>query len=161
MAEATFAAGCFWGVEQAFSELRGVTSTSVGYAGGNLENPTYEDVCSGATGHAEVVRVEYDPDRITYDELLDVFWDSHDPTQLNRQGFDVGTQYRSAIFYHDAEQEAAARSSKAAQRASGGHRGEVVTEISAVGSFWRAEDYHQQYLAKRRGGGFLARLFGR
>lgn len=161
MAEATFAAGCFWGVEQAFSGLRGVTSTSVGYAGGNFDNPTYEDVCSGATGHAEVVRVEYDPDRITYDELLDVFWDSHDPTQLNRQGFDVGTQYRSAIFYHDAEQEAAARSSKAAQRASGGHRGEVVTEISAAGPFWRAEDYHQQYLAKRRGGGFLARLFGR
>lgn len=161
MAEATFAAGCFWGVEQAFSGLRGVTSTCVGYAGGNFDNPTYEDVCSGATGHAEVVRVEYDPERITYDELLDVFWDSHDPTQLNRQGFDVGTQYRSAIFYHDAEQEAAARSSKAAQQASGAHRGEVVTEISAAGPFWRAEDYHQQYLAKRRGGGFLARLFGR
>lgn len=161
MAEATFAAGCFWGVEQAFSGLKGVTSTSVGYAGGTLENPTYEDVCSGATGHAEVVRVEYDPNRITYDELLDVFWDSHDPTQLNRQGFDVGTQYRSAVFYHDEEQEAAARSSKAAQRASGAHRGEVVTEISPVGSFWRAEDYHQQYLTKRQGGGFFARLFGR
>ncbi len=161
MAEATFAAGCFWGVEQAFSGLTGVTSTSVGYAGGHFENPTYEDVCGGATGHAEVVRVAYDPNRITYDELLDVFWDSHDPAQLNRQGFDVGTQYRSAIFYHDAEQEAAARSSKATQRESGAHRGEVVTEISAVGPFWLAEDYHQQYLAKRRGGGFLARLFGR
>ncbi len=161
MAEATFAAGCFWGVEQAFSGLGGVTSTCVGYAGGNVERPTYEDVCGGATGHAEVVRVEFDPDRIGYDELLDVFWEAHDPTQLNRQGPDVGTQYRSAIFYHDAGQEAAARASKAAQRASGGHRGEVVTEISPVGSFWRAEDYHQQYLAKRRGGGFLARLFGR
>jgi len=149
MATATFAAGCFWGVEAAFRRVSGVISTTVGYTGGTVENPTYEQVCTDRTGHAEAVQVEYDPARISYEALLDVFWSCHDPTQRNRQGPDVGRQYRSAIFFHDTEQEQAAKGSKAALEASGRFRQPIVTEIVPAAPFWRAEDYHQQYLEKR------------
>jgi peptide-methionine (S)-S-oxide reductase len=149
MAKATFAAGCFWGVEAAYRQIPGVLSTAVGYEGGSLEDPTYEDVCTDRTGHAEAVEVEYDPERVSYDRLLDIFWDNHDPTQKNRQGPDVGTQYRSAIFFHDAEQERAARASKESRERSGGYRRPIVTEIVPASTFWKAEDYHQQYLEKR------------
>ena len=145
--KATFAAGCFWGVEEAFRNLAGVTSTAVGSEGGALKNPTYEDVCTDRTGHAEVVEVEYDPEKVGYDTLLDTFWANHDPTTKNRQGPDVGTQYRSAIFFHTPQQEAAARASK--ERAQAGFRKPIVTEIVPAGDFYRAEEYHQQYLAKR------------
>jgi peptide-methionine (S)-S-oxide reductase len=145
--KATFGAGCFWGVEAAFRQLDGVTKTEVGYEGGTLDNPTYEDVCSHTTGHAEVVQVTYDPERISYDDLLQVFWGKHDPTQINRQGWDVGDQYRSAIFFHDPEQEEAAARSKAEEQAH--HKHPVVTQIEPAGTFYVAEDYHQQYLEKR------------
>jgi peptide-methionine (S)-S-oxide reductase len=147
--KATFGAGCFWGVEAAFRQLDGVTATAVGYEGGHLDNPTYEEVCRKGTGHAEVVEVTYDLNRISYDDLLDVFWHKHDPTQLNRQGWDVGDQYRSVVFVHDEEQRAAAEGSKAAQDASGRHRGPVVTVIEPAQTFYRAEDYHQRYLEKQ------------
>ena len=147
--KATFGAGCFWGVEAAFQRVQGVVSTAVGYIGGTLENPTYEAVCTGQTGHAEVVEVIFDPDRVSYDELVDVFWEVHDPTTLNRQGPDVGTQYRSAIFFHTPEQEAATRASKEKLEASGRHRNPIVTEITPASTFYRAEEYHQQYLEKR------------
>jgi len=147
--KATFGAGCFWGVEATFRQLPGVLGTSVGYAGGTLTNPTYRDVCSGRTGHAEVVEVVYDPARISYDDLLTVFWDNHDPTQKDRQGPDIGKQYRSAIFYHTPEQQATAARSKAAREASGRHRRPIATEITAASPFYVAEDYHQQYLEKR------------
>ncbi|HEY3131686.1 MAG TPA: peptide-methionine (S)-S-oxide reductase MsrA [Acidobacteriota bacterium] len=149
MKKATFAAGCFWGVEAAFRQVPGVTSTSVGYTGGSLENPTYEDVCTDRTGHAEAVEVDYDPSRVSYQELLRVFWENHDPTTLNRQGPDVGTQYRSAIFFHDAEQEAAAKASKEQLEQSGDYKRPLVTEILPSPKFYRAEEYHQQYLEKR------------
>ena len=149
MEKATFGAGCFWGVEAAFRQVNGVTATAVGYAGGHFENPTYRDVCSGRTGHAEVVEVEFDPAVVSYDELLNVFWENHDPTTLNRQGPDVGEQYRSAIFYHTPEQETAARASKEALEQSGKYRRPVVTEIVPAPKFYRAEDYHQQYFEKR------------
>jgi peptide-methionine (S)-S-oxide reductase len=149
MATATFAAGCFWGVEEAFRTLPGVTGTAVGYMGGEMSNPTYHDVCTDRTGHAEVVQVEYDPEQVSYERLLDVFWDSHDPTQRNRQGPDVGTQYRSAIFVHTPEQQTAAEGSKSQREASGRYRRPIVTEITPAGPFWRAEEYHQQYLLKR------------
>ena len=149
MAIATFAAGCFWGVEDAFRGVKGVKSTTVGYTGGHTKNPTYKEVCSHTTGHAEAVEVDFDPKQVSYQKLLDLFWEIHDPTQLNRQGPDVGTQYRSASFYHDAEQEAAARASKAAQEKSGKFHGPVVTEIAPAPEFYRAEDYHQQYFEKR------------
>jgi len=149
MEKATFGAGCFWGVEAAFQEIEGVTSTAVGYSGGTLANPTYQDVCSGRTGHAEVVQVEYDPARVSYDRLLDVFWDNHDPTTLNRQGPDIGEQYRSAIFFHTPEQEAVAKASKARLEQSGRFRRPIVTEITPASAFWRAEEYHQRYLEKR------------
>ncbi|MEO5702791.1 MAG: peptide-methionine (S)-S-oxide reductase MsrA [Gammaproteobacteria bacterium] len=149
MQKATFGAGCFWGVEAAFRKLAGVTATSVGYLGGSFENPTYQDVCSGRTGHAEVVQVEYDPSQISYDELLSVFWDNHNPTTLNRQGPDIGTQYRSAIFFHDAEQQLAATASKEKLQQSGQYRNPLVTEITPASEFYAAEDYHQQYLEKR------------
>ena len=145
--KATFGAGCFWGVEAAFRQLDGVTKTEVGYEGGTLENPTYEDVCSHTTGHAEVVEVTYDPERISYGELLDVFWRKHDPTQLNRQGWDIGDQYRSVIFFHDEEQRAAAERSKAAEQAS--WNAPIVTAVEPAQTFYEAEDYHQQYLEKR------------
>jgi peptide-methionine (S)-S-oxide reductase len=146
---ATFGAGCFWGVEAAYRQVPGVLSTRVGYLGGTMENPTYRDVCSGRTGHAEVVEVSYDPSRLTYDDLLTVFWENHDPTTLNRQGPDVGEQYRSAVFYHDDEQKAAAEASKEERDKSGKYRRPIVTEITPASSFYEAEDYHQQYLEKR------------
>jgi peptide-methionine (S)-S-oxide reductase len=147
--KATFGAGCFWGVEAQFRQIKGVTSTAVGYTGGTLDNPTYEDVCSGRTGHAEAVEVDYDPERVSYEDLLEVFWNNHDPTTLNRQGPDVGTQYRSAIFFHSREQEAAARASKEELGQSGRFRSAIVTQIVPAKTFWRAEEYHQQYLEKR------------
>jgi peptide-methionine (S)-S-oxide reductase len=150
MAEATFAAGCFWGVEAAFYELDGVTSTMVGYTGGKTVNPTYQEVCTDRTGHAEAVLIEFDPEKITYQKLLDVFWSIHDPTQLNRQGPDVGSQYRSAIFFHSPEQESAARSSKESMQASGKFRSDVVTEIVPAVEFYPAEKYHQKYFLKHK-----------
>jgi peptide-methionine (S)-S-oxide reductase len=149
MEKATFGAGCFWGIEAAFRKVPGVLSTSVGYAGGSFGNPTYKDVCSGETGHAEVVQVEYDPSQVSYEEIVDVFWKIHDPTTLNRQGPDVGTQYRSAIFFHNPEQEAAARASKERLQSSGRFKGPIVTEITPASEFYRAEEYHQRYLDKR------------
>ncbi len=146
--KATFGAGCFWGVEAAFRQLKGVTSTSVGYSGGSFKNPTYEDVCTGQTGHAEVVQVEYDPSKVSYDELLRVFWQIHDPTTLNRQGPDVGMQYRSAIFFHTPEQNSAAETSKEKLQSSGRYKRPIVTEITPASEFYRAEEYHQQYLEK-------------
>jgi len=146
--KATFAAGCFWCVEPSFSKIKGVTSTMVGYTGGRLENPTYEDVCTGQTGHAEAIQVEYDPSVVSYDEILEVFWSSHDPTTLNRQGPDVGEQYRSAIFFHNAEQEAAARASKERLQNSGMYEKNVVTQIVPASQFYKAEEYHQKYYAK-------------
>ena len=145
--KATFGAGCFWGVEAAFRQLDGVTKTEAGYEGGTLDNPTYEDVCSHTTGHAEVVEVTYDPEQVSYQQLLGVFWGKHDPTQLNRQGWDVGDQYRSAIFFHSPEQEVAAKASKEAAQAR--FKRPIVTEITAATEFWSAEDYHQRYLEKR------------
>lgn len=149
MQKATFGAGCFWGVEAAFRQLAGVTSTAVGYTGGTLKNPSYEDVCTGRTGHAEAVEVQYDPAQISYEELLKVFWDNHDPTTLNRQGPDVGTQYRSAIFFHTPEQAALAQASKEQMQASGRYSRAIVTQIVPATEFYRAEEYHQQYLQKR------------
>src|SRR5215208_5393254 len=149
MATATFGAGCFWGVEAAFRSVEGVTATAVGYEGGATDRPTYEAVCSHTTGHAEVVQVEFDPETVPYERLLEVFWAEHDPTQLDRQGSDVGDQYRSVIFFHDADQERAARASLDAEEASGRHRRPIVTQIVPAETFWRAEDYHQQYLEKR------------
>ena len=149
MEKATFGAGCFWGVEATFRAVPGVTDAAVGYAGGKTENPTYEDVCSHATGHAEVVQVEFDPAVVSYDHLLDVFWSNHNPTTLNRQGPDVGDQYRSVIFYHSPEQQAAAEASKARLDKSGRYKNPVVTFIEPAPAFYRAEDYHRRYLEKR------------
>lgn len=149
---ATFAAGCFWHVEEVFRLLPGVTATAVGYMGGDADNPTYEQVCSGLTGHAEVVQVSFDPEMISYEELLRHFWDCHDPTQLNRQGADFGTNYRSAIFCHSDEQLAAAEQSLAEEEKSGRQRKRIVTQIIPAGTFWRAEEYHQQYVAKKGSG---------
>ena len=147
MEQATFGAGCFWGVEVAFRNLPGVKDAAVGYMGGTLENPSYEQVCTDRTGHAEVVQVEFDPEEVSYDEVLDTFWSVHDPTQLNRQGPDVGTQYRSVVFFHTPEQQEHALASKA--RVQAGYDHPVVTSIEPASEFWRAEDYHQQYLVKR------------
>lgn len=149
MEKATFAAGCFWGVEATFRSLPGVSATRVGYTGGTLNHPTYKDVCTDRTGHAEAVEVTYDPAKTSYEELLQIFWENHDPTTLNRQGPDVGTQYRSAIYYHSPEQEAAARASKERLEKSHAFRRPIVTEIVPAVEFWQAEDYHQQYLEKR------------
>lgn len=149
MQKATFGAGCFWGVEAAFRRVPGVLTTAVGYSGGTSADPTYQDVCQGDTGHAEVVQVEYDPDKISYETLLDTFWQSHNPTTRNRQGPDVGTQYRSVIFYHNSEQHAAAQAAQAALEKSGKYFNPIVTEIHPADHFYRAEDYHQQYLEKR------------
>ncbi len=148
-ATATFGAGCFWGVEAEFRQVPGVVATAVGYEGGTLASPTYKDVCTDRTGHAEVVEVEYDPARVSYEALLKVFWENHDPTQLNRQGPDYGKQYRSVIFVHSPEQEAIATASKAEQAATGRYRRPIVTEITPATTFYRAEEYHQQYLEKR------------
>jgi len=147
--QATFAAGCFWGVEQRFRAVPGVIDAEVGYTGGHTDDPSYRMVCTDSTGHAEAVRVTFDPERVSYDTLLDTFWALHDPTQLNRQGPDIGTQYRSAIFVHDARQETAARASREREQNSGRYRREIVTEIVPAATFWRAEEYHQQYLAKQ------------
>ncbi|HEY6292174.1 MAG TPA: peptide-methionine (S)-S-oxide reductase MsrA [Terriglobia bacterium] len=149
METATFAAGCFWGVEATFRNTPGVISTRVGYTGGALNSPTYRDVCSDRTGHAEAVEMTYDPARVSYEELLKVFWENHDPTTLNRQGPDAGTQYRSAIFYHSPEQQTAAERSKEQLENSGAFRRPIVTQIVPAAEFWQAEDYHQQYLEKR------------
>jgi len=145
--KATFGAGCFWGVEATFRRLAGVRDTAVGYMGGKTDNPTYHDVCTDRTGHAEVVQVTYDPEVISYPDLLEVFWENHNPTTLNRQGPDFGSQYRSAIFFHSPEQEADAQASK--QAAQPRFPRPIVTEITPAAAFWRAEDYHQQYLEKR------------
>ena len=152
MAKATFGAGCFWGVEEEFRKIPGVRNTAVGYSGGTLQNPTYEDVCTDETGHAEVVEVDYDPQRVPYETLLDAFWKGHNPTQLNRQGPDVGRQYRSVIFFHSPEQEAAARASKERLEKSGKFPRPIVTQIVPAEPFWRAEEYHQRYFEKRGGG---------
>jgi len=149
MKKATFGAGCFWGVESAFRQVQGVVDAAVGYLGGTLENPTYQDVCTGTTGHAEVVEVTYDPEKVSYDQLLDLFWKIHDPTTLNRQGPDFGTQYRSAIFYHDEAQRDAALASRERLRESGRFRRPIVTEVTPASPFYRAEEYHQRYLEKR------------
>lgn len=149
MKQATFAMGCFWGVEVTFRNTPGVTDAIVGYTGGATENPDYRDVCTGRTGHAEAVLVTYDPDKVTYDQLLEVFWANHDPTTLNRQGPDAGTQYRSAVFHHDEDQRQAAAQAKAAQEASGRFSRPIVTEIVPAAPFHKAEDYHQRYLEKR------------
>jgi peptide-methionine (S)-S-oxide reductase len=149
MAKATFAAGCFWGVEAAFRQIPGVTSTRVGYTGGEMKDPTYKDVCTDRTGHAEAVEVSYEPEKLSYEVLLDTFWENHDPTQLNRQGPDFGSQYRSAIFYHSPEQEQAARESKEKLEKSGKFSRPIVTQIVPAVTFYEAEDYHQQYLEKR------------
>jgi peptide-methionine (S)-S-oxide reductase len=145
--KATFAAGCFWQVEASFRQIPGVKKTTVGYTGGRTERPSYEDVCGHGTGHAEAVLVEFDPDQVSYDELLTAFWQLHDPTQLNRQGPDVGDQYRSAIFFHSPEQETAAKESMEKAQADFGKP--IMTEITAAEEFWPAEDYHQRYLEKR------------
>lgn len=146
---ATFAAGCFWGVEETFRQTPGVISTRVGYIGGHKPQPTYKEVCTDRTGHAEAVEVDYDPAKVAYQDLLKIFWENHDPTTLNRQGPDVGSQYRSAIFYHSDEQKAEAEASRAEMDKSGKFRRPIVTEIVAAPEFFEAEDYHQQYLAKR------------
>jgi len=147
--KATFAAGCFWGVEATFRDVPGVVATQVGYSGGTTKNPTYEDVCSDATGHAEAVEVEYDPAKVSYDKLLDVFWANHDPTTPNRQGPDSGTQYRSVMFFHTREQQAEALASKEKLEKSGRFKRPIVTQIVPAAPFYRAEEYHQQYLEKR------------
>lgn len=146
--KATFGAGCFWGIQAAFDKVQGVVSTVVGYAGGILKNPSYEDVCSAQTGHAEVVQIEYDPTNVSYEKLLDVFWQIHDPTTPNRQGLDVGSQYRSIIFFHSPEQETIAKMSKAKLQDSGTFAEAIVTEIAPATAFYRAEAYHQNYLKK-------------
>ena len=147
--KATFGAGCFWGVEETFRKLPGVTKTTVGYTGGATDNPSYEDVCTDKTGHAEVLELEFEPAKISYRQLLDVFWANHNPTTLNRQGPDVGTQYRSVVFYHSPEQKAEAEDSKRALEKSGRFKKPIVTQIEPAPKFFRAEEYHQQYLAKR------------
>ena len=146
---ATFGAGCFWGVEAAFNNIAGVTETAVGYSNGHTENPTYKDVCTDETGHAEVVQVTYDPKEVTFKTLLDAFFSLHDPTQVNRQGPDFGKQYRTAIFFHSPEQEAEAKATIAALNASGKFKKPIATEVTAAGKFYRAEEYHQKYLEKR------------
>ncbi len=148
MEKATFAAGCFWGVESTFRKIDGVVDAAVGYTGGVTEQPTYKEVCTGATGHAEALEVVYDPSRVTYEQLLEVFWKNHNPTTLNRQGPDVGSQYRSAIFYHTPEQKAAAEASKQALEDSGRFPSPIVTEITPASDFYRAEEYHQRYYEK-------------
>ena len=154
--KATFAAGCFWGVEDAFRKVKGVVNAKVGYTGGNTRNPTYEKVFTDETGHAEAVDVEYEPSKVSYEELLDVFWSIHDPTQLNKQGPDVGTQYRSAIFYHNEKQKKAAIASKEKLEKSGKYKKPIMTQIVPVSEFYKAEEYHQQYYEKK---GVLGRIF--
>ena len=149
MEKATFGAGCFWGIEHAFRKVAGVIEALVGYAGGTTPDPTYEQVCSGQTGHAEVVEVEFDPAKVSYEELLEVFWTIHDPTTLNRQGPDIGTQYRSAIYFHSAKQEQAAKDSIAALENGDRFRNPIVTELAPIDTFYMGEDYHQHYFEKQ------------
>ncbi len=149
MQKAVFGAGCFWGVELTFSKIEGVASTAVGYCGGSTPEPTYEMVCTGRSGHAEVVLVEFDPDKVSFDNLLEAFWSLHDPTTLNRQGPDIGAQYRSVIFFQDADQDAAAKASRDKQGKSGRFNSDIVTEVVPSGKFYRAEEYHQKYLESR------------
>jgi peptide-methionine (S)-S-oxide reductase len=149
MEKATFGAGCFWGVEARFQQVPGVVETAVGYEGGALENPTYKDVCTDRTGHAEVVELTFDPQKVSYAALLDLFFELHDPTQVNRQGPDWGTQYRTAVFFHTPEQEAAARDAIARLDASHKYAKPIATRVVPAGTFWRAEEYHQKYLEKR------------
>jgi peptide-methionine (S)-S-oxide reductase len=149
---ATFAAGCFWGVEESFRKIKGVKSTMVGYSGGRWANPTYNDVCTDLTGHAEAIQLQYDPQEVSYEDLLEVFWSIHNPTTKNRQGFDYGTQYRSVIFYHTPEQELSARKSIEELEKSGRFRNRVVTEIVSAATFYKAEEYHQKYYEKKGGG---------
>lgn len=146
---ATFGAGCFWGVEEIFRKLPGVITTAAGYEGGTMNNPTYQDVCTGHTGHAEVVQIEYDSEKISYEELLNIFWNNHNPTTLNQQGPDVGTQYRSVIFFHSPEQETIAKTSKQKIVESGKWKNTITTQIAPAETFYKAEEYHQQYLAKK------------
>ena len=150
MEKATFGAGCFWGVEEAFRKIKGVEETAVGYMGGTLENPTYEDVCTHTTGHTEVVEVEYDPEQISYEELLNKFWEIHDPTRLNRQGVDIGFQYRSVIFYHNEKQKKIAEKSKQTLENSRKYKKPIATEIIEVKTFYKAEEYHQKYFLKNK-----------
>ena len=150
METATFGAGCFWGAQAAFKDIKGVKSTTVGYMGGNLKNPTYEDVCTDKTGHAEVLQIEFDPEIIKYKELLEIFWDIHDPTQLNKQGPDIGSQYRSVIFYHNEKQKIIAEKSKKKLEKSGKYKKPIITEIKAAEDFYKAEEYHQNYFEKHR-----------
>ena len=150
--KATFAAGCFWGVEEVFRKLKGVKSTMVGYTGGKFENPSYEDVCTDETGHAEAIQVQYDPNEISYEQLLKVFWSVHDPTTKDRQGPDIGSQYRSMISYHTSEQETLAKKIKEELERSGKFKSKIVTEIVPTSSFYKAEEYHQKYYQKRGGG---------
>ena len=154
---AAFAAGCFWGIEEEFRKIKGVKSTMVGYTGGRLENPTYEDVCTDKTGHAEAVQVQFDPSEVSYEKLLDVFWSIHDPTTMNRQGPDMGSQYRSMISFHTPEQEEIAKKSKEALERSGRFKNKIVTEILPASIFYKAEEYHQQYYMKRGGGSCYVR----
>lgn len=147
--KATFAAGCFWGVEAAFQKVKGVRETEVGYMGGHTDSPTYREVCTDRTGHAEVVQMSFEDQEVSYEQLLEVFWSSHDPTQRNRQGPDVGTQYRSAVFYHDEEQLRTAEASKVRQDASGRFKRPIATTLERAGTFWRAEEYHQKYFQKK------------
>lgn len=157
--KATFAAGCFWKPEMHYRELEGVVDTAVGYEGGHVDNPGYEMVCSGQTGHAEVVQVEFDPDKVSYEELVDKFWEIHNPTQVNRQGLDIGDQYRTAIFTHSDEQADGAR--RSLEREQENHRKQIATSIEPATGFWKAEEYHQCYLEKRGSrGGLLSSLFG-
>lgn len=149
MEKATFGAGCFWGVEEAFRQVPGVLETAVGYMGGTLNNPTYEDVCTDATGHAEVVQLTYDPDKVNYEQLLKIFWGLHDPTTLNRQGPDIGTQYRSGVYFHTPAQEQQAKALKTKLNSDGHFKRPIVTEIEPAATFWRAEEYHQKYFQKR------------
>ena len=149
---ATYAAGCFWGVEEAFRQIKGVKSTTVGYTGGTFKNPSYEDVCSDMTGHAEAVQIQYEPKQVSYEQLLEVFWSIHDPTTKNKQGPDIGSQYRSMISYHTSEQEMLTKQSKENIERSGKFRNRIVTEIVPALTFYKAEEYHQQYYEKRSGG---------
>lgn len=146
--KATFGMGCFWCSEDVFKKVKGVKSTAVGYMGGHVDNPTYEQVCTDRTGHAEVVQVEYDPAQVSYDELLSVFWANHDPTTQDRQGWDIGRQYRSAVFYHTPEQKAAAEAAKDRLDRTGAFKRKIVTEVTPAQAFWRAEEYHQNYYQK-------------
>jgi len=150
MEKATFGAGCFWGIEEKFRKTNGVISTRVGYSGGNLKNPTYKDVCSSETGHAEVVEIVYEPSIVSYEELLNIFWNIHDPTSLNRQGWDIGTQYRSVIFYHNEEQKKIALLAKQRFEKAGTYKKPIVTEIKPISEFFMAEEYHQRYIEKNQ-----------